>query len=210
MYRLKLLLLITISVLFGAACGTEVLAGGHRDGEVRGVATSSSGESPSNAVIGPRPALALAANVGAPTGTVEFTASLLLVSDESVQYLVTDGVANVQLGLVTSDRVEFARSEIPVGHYTEAIVIFTDVRADVTGGLILDDLPFVGEVAVAASANDPATVVVPISMHVSEVGPSTVLLDLRATAWLSAADAAGTLIPQAAFENAVEVTVSDG
>lgn len=207
MHRLKLLPLITITVLFGAACGTEVLAGGHRDGEVRGVATSSSGGSPSNAEIGPR--AALAANVGAPTGAVEFTASLLLVSDENVQYLVTDGVANVHLGLATTDRIEFARSEIPVGHYTEAIVIFTRVRADVTGGLIVNGLPFVGEIAVAASADDPATVQVPISMDVSETGSSTILLDLRATAWLTAAEVAGTHIPQAVFENAIQIIVAD-
>lgn len=204
MKRLSAVALIGMGVMLLAGCGKELLAGGQREGEVSAVATDDGGGSASYG-DGDGPSLSRAAEAALLSGTVEFVGTVAVAAEDGRMVPVTDGPATVTLRLTEPDTALLGRKRVPVGTYSLARVVFTRVSAEVKEGLVVDGTQLTGLIRVAIGS-EPLVVEAPITMLVREDGRSTVVIDLNAAPWLTAADPITRTVSAAAFRAAVEVS----
>lgn len=195
------------ALLFGmlaAGCNGELVGGGVRD--VDAVATgdgSSTGGSASAA-----PALSLspggtaAFQTSGVSGTVSFTARVELVRDGSAVSL-NPSPASASVRTDGGDTVRVAGRSVQ-GRYGVARVTFTSVTANVSAGLRIGGVALTGRVDVGIPAGQGVVVEMPVDLGDAD-DDATLLIDLDASAWLSAADPATRIVPAAAFRSAVRL-----
>lgn len=193
--------LLLAALLLGGCSGRELLAGGQA--EVEAAATDDA-EGTSGSRTGEGIAFSTAP-AAVPSGTLEITASVSLLDANGGAIAITEGFSTVQLGIAESDTVRLGRETVPSGTYSAARIVLSRVTANVTGGLLVDGVPLLGEVHVAIGS-EPLVIEAPVLLVARQGELSTLVVDLNAAAWLSAADPLTRLVPAAALRAAVEAS----
>lgn len=200
--------LLALLLLSGAAgCGKEVLVGGQKDVETRatGDGTPESG-SPSRA-----PAYALAPADGPVTTHIAGRAQGTITFDAAVELISTSGAAEDAGGPASAtvridghDSVFVARGSVPRDQYATVRVTFTRVTANVTGGLVIGGINVTGQVSVLIAPGGSVVVERQVDLGAPDEDVE-LLVDLDASAWLSATNPATRIVAASAFQNAVKV-----
>jgi hypothetical protein len=107
-------------------------------------------------------------------------------------------------GRQDADAVEAV--EVEVGLYDQMRIVFTDIRVDVTDGLIINGVPVVGQVRVELK-DVSLTVTRPLNLNIAENESVFLLMDLNAETWLQAVDPVLLVIAEEVFADAVGVEV---
>ncbi len=204
------LLWLFLAAVAATACGGEVVGGGF-DGEVRTFATGD-GNPPASSSLAPAAAEPTAAvaeqQIGiVPTGTISFDAAVTLVSQAGQEVPLTQGTTTAVVRIEGTDTALVAQQGVRAGSYTLVRVVFTRVTAEVTGGLVIGGVPLLGPVTVAIGTGGSVVVERPIQLTIEPLTSHSLLINLRASAWLPATNLLARTVPAAAFANAVEVRV---
>jgi hypothetical protein len=184
-----------------AGCGKELVVGGQKHvdaaGTGDGTPEGSASKAPAYARLAGPEAAALRAQ-----GTITFTARVELITDAGhVEQLGPAKTATVKID--GSDSVHVASGDVPVGRYTAARVTFTGVQANVTGGLVIGGVSVTGLVSVGIPGE---SVVVERAVDLGSPGASArLLVELDASAWLSAANPATRVVASSTFQSAVKI-----
>lgn len=205
--------LVLLCAVAPGACG-NVTAGGVGETEVY-MSGDASGPtpttSPSFAVVGepepppgPGPLLQI---VGAGLeGEVEVTASLFLVAEGGSRVELTPGgAATVTVDIAGADEPRVLREAVPATSYEAVVVVFTDVTAEVTGGLEIGGVPFTGTVEVDLGGGD-LEVTRSLDIVIPDGAVASLLVDLNAADWVPLVDILTGTVTAQAFAGAVAVT----
>jgi hypothetical protein len=93
---------------------------------------------------------------------------------------------------------------VPATLYTELRIVFTEIKAEVDSGLVIDGVTVLGEIKV--ELDDPTlTVSRALDLDVPDGGSVELLIDLNATAWLGSADPDLRTVAEDIFGSAVSV-----
>lgn len=98
-----------------------------------------------------------------------------------------------------------ANARVDAGTYARVRVVFSDVRANVTGDASASTNLVTGAVSVDLGGDGQVTVEREVRVDASAGTTSRVMLDLNADAWLARASAATRLVTEADFASAVRV-----
>jgi hypothetical protein len=85
-------------------------------------------------------------------------------------------------------------------------MVFTDIRAEVASGLIINGVPVVSEVRVELK-DTALTVNRPLNLNIGDGDSVFLLMDLNTNTWLQAVDPVLGVIAEEAFGDAVSVGV---
>ena len=191
--------------MLAAGCNGELVGGGVRD--VDAVATGDGSSTGGSASAGPVLSLApggtAAFQSSGVSGIVNFTARVELVRDGSAVSL-HPSPASASVRTDGGDTVQVAGRTVPQGRYGVARVTFTSVTANVSAGLRIGGVALTGRVDVAIPAGQGVVVEMPVDLGDAD-DDATLLIDLDASTWLSAADPATRIVPAAAFRSAVRL-----
>jgi hypothetical protein len=192
------------AVLTAAGCGKELVVGGERDVEVTG---TGGGAQPDRASVATNAAGARGSREALPLtgGTVAFTARAQLLNATGAAFPPGAPTGSATVRVDGADTVRVVAFRTSAGQtYRTVRLTFTAVEAQVTG-LVVGGVEVTGTVSVAIP---PGGLVVERSVLVQPGRePLSLLVELNAAAWLSAADAGTRIVPAAAFRDAVEVRV---
>ena len=193
-------------------CG-NVTAGGVSDTEVYmtadGSPQSAPASSPARAAAAEPEASAPARAVVLPgglQGDVDVTASLFLLSAGTLVPL-TDEPFTVVLDVAGTQESLVARASVPSGSYDGLVVRFTEVTAQVTGGLEIEGIPFAGTVEVDLGAG-ALEVTRSFDLDVGDGDTMSLRVDLDADGWiplLEVVDVLTGIVASADFSAAVTV-----
>lgn len=185
-----------------SGCGTELL-GGAQKGDVRAVATNDGN--------GSEPALIPAADGGAQPqavgirGELELAAQVTLIADDGEEVNLVPVGGLVGLRIEGDGEALVARAQVDARTYSAVELTFSQLAADVQGGLVVEGVPLVGAVTVAGAAG--MRVRRPLEFTVTQGGSRTIVIDLNAQAWLPRAELLTRSVPAAAVQQAIEVRV---
>lgn len=193
------LLAATMTMLGG--CTGELVGGGQRDVDAAATGDGTGGGSPSLAPrysVGEGAGPAFQAN--GISGTISFDAKVTLVRGGDRE-LVGTGTGRV-VSASGRDTVQVAAASVARVEYPTARVTFTRVQANVTSGLSIGGVTVTGQVNVAIA--DSVVVQMPVDLGGAD-DDATLLIDLDASAWLTAANPVTRVVPAAAFQSAVKL-----
>jgi hypothetical protein len=209
--------LFLFAPLLTSGCG-DLTAGGL--GEVEVYATADEGGSPSgtsadNRAAGPRgsPAAggrapASAEHGAAAEGQLIARLQVYLRSEEDGQWLeLTDGIRDLTLDLSGGAERRVAVRFVSTGRYSRLRVVFHDVEAFVTGGLIVGGLPFTGTVTVDFGAEGTLDVEREVLLEIERDDAVDLLLNLNADAWLPTLSLVTRTVAAVELESALGVRV---
>jgi hypothetical protein len=179
------------------ACGGEAVAGGQRDVDVQATGDAPGG-SPTRLSDGPARSAAAAAMV---QGTITLTSDVRLVDGGTVTVGRGSGV---QLRADGGDTVRVTTGRVPDGAYSSVRLVFRDVDASVTGGLVIGGVSLTGSIEVEIAPGDSVVVERAVAIGAGD-DDIRLLVDLNAATWLSAANPVTRRVPAAAFAAAVQV-----
>lgn len=181
------------------ACGGEAVAGGQRDVDVKATGDGP-GAAPARVPGGALPSSAAAAAV---QGTVTFTSDVRLVDG---------GTATVGRGTAVvvradgGDTARIVRGPVPAGGYASVRLVFREVDANVTGGLVIGGVAFTGSAEVDIAPGDSLVVERAVAVPLGDADVE-LLVDLNAATWLAATNPATRRVAAAVFAAAVQVRV---
>ena len=141
-------------------------------------------------------------------GTVDFRARVYVRTQAGGWVELTGGAAQ-QAVVDASGRagsVVFASSRVQAGTYTRVRVVFEQVKANVSGTLVISSGLLSGTVNVDTQGDGSVTVERQVSASVSAGGTGHLLIDLNSDVWLNQASATARTVNEAAFAGAVQVT----
>jgi hypothetical protein len=190
--------LLGLALLGTAACGGEAVAGGARDAQVDATGDAAPG-SPARLPGGARASVALVAPV---QGSLQVVSGVRLTSGG--QAAVVGGSPAVQLSASGSDTVRVVQGRVAATSYGAVRLVFRQVSANVTGGLVIGGVSVTGDFGVDIPAGD--SVVVERAVAIPASGDVRLLVDLNAATWLAAANPVTRRVSAAAFQSAVHVT----
>lgn len=185
-----------------AGCGRELVGGGARDVDARATGDGTPGRSGSAA-----PSYSVARGGGTAfqadgvTGTITFDARVSLVRAGQATPL---GAGTATVSASGRDTVLVASGRVDEVAFPVARVVFTRVTANVTGGLVIGGIGLTGQVDVALALGDSVVVERAVDLGDPE-DAATLLIDLDASAWLSAANPLTRTVSAAAFQSAVDL-----
>ncbi|HSU14204.1 hypothetical protein [Longimicrobium sp.] len=185
-------------------CAKEVVVGGqkHVDTRATGDGTPEGGASGSRAAAYDlAPALAVA---GRAEGTITFDAKVSLVTSTGSVVPLNSSLATAVVRIDGSDTVTVISGDVPAARYTAVRVAFTRVQANVTSGLVIGGTSVTGLINVSITRGDSIVVERAVDLGAPEADVR-LLIDLDASAWLSAANPATRLVAAAIFRDAVKV-----
>lgn len=167
--------------------------------------SASTGEAPAPNGSSRVEAASISIMPGGLEGTLDVTASVQLASAEGIPYALTNGAVQVSLDLGGADEPMIGHAPVPAGVFDSLRVVFSEVSANVTGGLSIDGVPFTGAVTVdlGAAALEWS---VPVASTLEEGGTASFLIDLHAAQWVSTLDPLTGIVTVQAFEEAVTAT----
>lgn len=149
----------------------------------------------------PAPAVAI---VGALEGDLVVTATLSLErADGGVVVLTPASLVTVTLDLQGLDEPRVVAEPVPAVSYQAVTVRFTHVTADVTGGLQIDGVPFVGTVEVDTGGSLDVTEA--LAFVVEDGQTAELLVDLNADVWIPLLDVLTGTVTAEDFAAAVVV-----
>jgi hypothetical protein len=196
-----------------AACG-NVTAGGFSE-----VSVAVSGDSPdpapqpavlapsvAGATAAPEPALPSSHETEEAEGEVEIDFTLALLSESGEVVALGEDDIRIKLDLQGVEESEVVRELVPVARYTGVRMRFTHIKVEVSGGLVIDGVPIVGEVHV--ELEDPELVVESaIDIEPTEGSTVEMVVDLNTPRWLAAVDPVTLTIDASVFAGLVDVVV---
>jgi hypothetical protein len=207
--RLRPIFALSVSLAF-AACG-NLTAGGYGEADVfvsgddqdpAPTASVHEASAPSSA-----PSLLLDGDDEA-EGEVEVEMELFLITEtgEPVRLGRDELRVRVDLqGVEPGHAVVRQRISAPL-RFTGLRMVFTEIRAEVEGGLVIDGVPILGEVHVELE-DVHLEVVRPIDIDLLEGETVELVLDLNAPSWLAAVDPITRTVDENLFAALVSVTV---
>jgi hypothetical protein len=140
-------------------------------------------------------------------GQVTVTATVqLLHSSGPVMDLTPSGAFVGTADLEGSQEPLVASEIVLAGQYEAVRIMFEEVTADVTGGLEIDGLPFVGQVTVDLSGGD-LLVMRTLDLDVLEGEQAAFVIDLDADAWVPLLDVLTGTVLATDFASAVSVSL---
>ncbi len=191
-----------------AGCG-NVTAGG-LTGEVT---VTVSGDVPDAQGAAPQRAVGLSAtgplqmSGGGPEGEVRASFFLYLETVTGGSFSLSEDQIQIRLDVQGMQKVDAVdRMVVPTGQYSQMRIVFTDIRVDVSDGLIINGDTVVGEVRVELK-DTALTVTRPVNLNIRDGDSVFLLLDLNANTWLQAVDPALKVIAEDVFGDAVSVAV---
>jgi len=149
-------------------------------------------------------------SVSSAEGTVDFRARVYVQAQAGGWVELTGGAAQ-QAVVDASGRagsVVFASSSVQAGTYTRVRVVFEQVKAHVSGTLVISSGLLSGTVSVDTQGDGSVTVERQVSASVAAGGTGRLLIDLNSDVWLNQASASAHTVNEAAFASAVQVTAS--
>jgi len=117
------------------------------------------------------------------------------------EFEVTSGSGEVTLPLSGGAPIPFVEGRVPAGSYDGGRVVFHRIRANVTGGLQVDDEPWEGEVEVNLGAGQQLDLVWVGELTLPERGRSSIVLEMRASRWLRLLDREAGSVARDRFED---------
>jgi hypothetical protein len=189
-----------------AGCAKEVVVGGekHVDTRATGDGTPEGGASGSRAAAYELAPSLAAAVAGRAQGTITFDAKVSLVSSGGAVVPLSSAPVTAAVRIDGSDTVAVASGDVPAARYTAVRVAFTRVQANVTSGLVIGGASVTGLIDVSITAGDSVVVARAVDLGPPEADVR-LLIDLDASAWLSAANPVTRIVAAATFRDAVKV-----
>jgi len=209
--------LLATALLLGG-CG-ELTSGGFGEAEAwftadeqEGTQVSPAGSAPGASPrrlagegSGPAPGEAGSSVIG---GTLRVEAQAFLRSDASGQWVeITDGPTALVMDLRGTTEHMAGQTRLSTGSYTRFRVVFHRVEADVTAGLVIGGVPFVGDVTVELGADGTLTVEREVDVEVEAEASAAVLVDMNADVWLETAQLGTGLGSATVLEAALDAAV---
>ncbi len=137
-------------------------------------------------------------------GTVEVEFMVFLVTDRGTQNRLGRDEIRVKVDLQGLEEPEVVSERIPAIRYTELLLVFTEIKVEVEGGLIINGEPIMGELHVELEdLSLPVTRA--IDVDISEGQSVDLVVDLNAPAWLAALDPVTRTIDESVFAGLVNV-----
>lgn len=141
-----------------------------------------------------------------PRGELDAELSVFLVAADGDVVPVTDGVVRVRVDLDGVREPEIGSTTVEARGYTGLRMVFTEIEAEVEGGLIIDGQPVIGLIDVEIDdVNLPVEKT--IDVEVAEGGQVELLIDLNADSWLLAVDPVTMTVDPQVFADWVTVRV---
>jgi secreted protein with Ig-like and vWFA domain len=190
-----------------SACGNLTAGGRTGDATVTVSGDGFDALAAPQSMVGPHTTPPLRMSGNGPKGEVQAEFFISLVTATGASVSLSEDPIRIRLdveGLQKVDAVD--RQIIPAMLYTEIQIVFTDIRVDVTEGLIINGVPVVGEVRVELK-DTALTVTRPLTLDVEDGESVFLLLDLNANTWLQAVDPVLKVIAEEVFGDAVSVGV---
>ena len=139
-------------------------------------------------------------------GSVHVRFLVSLVSERGSETRLGDEEIEVEVDLQGADEPPVVTETIPAVRYTELRIVFTEIKAEVDAGLIINGVPVTGELHV--ELEDMSLLVTrPIDLDVNHGQSVSLLLDLNAPAWLTAVDPVTLAIDETVFADLVNVVI---
>jgi hypothetical protein len=142
----------------------------------------------------------------APEGEVEVELELYLVSEAGDPIRLGFDEIRVRVDLGGETEADAVRWNVPATRYTELLVIFTEIEAEVDAGLIINGVEVTGEIDV-----DLEDVTLPVTraidLDIADGSNVELVVDLNAPAWLQAVDPLTGLVDESVFAALVDVAV---
>ena len=141
-----------------------------------------------------------------PEGEVEVEFELFLVTEDGVVSQLGGDDIRVRVDVQGRTDVDAVSELVPAATYTELRVVFTEIEAEIEKGLLIDGVPVLGLIRVDM---DDLTLEVtrPLDLVLEPDGVAELLVDLNASAWLSAVDPLTKLVDAAVFAALLEIVV---
>jgi len=140
-----------------------------------------------------------------PEGQIELDFSLTLVSESGAYTRLGDERIEARLDVRGDSEVEPVNELIPVDRYVELRIVFSEIRIEISDGLIINGEPVVGEIRIEFD-----DVVLPVNKDIDvDVVPGQnveLLIDLNAPAWLEAVDPETLTVDPTVFAQLMAVT----
>jgi hypothetical protein len=189
-----------------AGCNGEVVVGGQKDVDAyaTGDGTSGGGSASLAPAYAVRPGGPVATHLGGSlAGTVTFQARVELVDAAGDAVALAPSPAGGTVRLDGHDTVFVASRTVLATRYPRVRVTFTQVAANVTGGLVIGNVNVTGQVQVGVPGGG---VVVERAVDLGDDDEDVeILIDLDASAWLPSVNLATRVVPAADFRSAVKV-----
>lgn len=202
-------MLLLWSLPLVSACGN--LTAGGLTGEATLVVSGDATEGGSSQVTAPSRISALGAQEGParaslPSGRVVVTLQAFLEGLDGRLVPLTDGDALVDVDLEGLTEATAGLEALEVGSYPRIKIVFSQIRANVVSGLIVNNVPVVGDIDVTLTGS---TLVVErdISLDIAEGRSMEILLDLNSATWLNGVNPELKTVSETVFERALQVRV---
>lgn len=130
---------------------------------------------------------ALADSDDNPEGEVEAELSVFLVAEDGTAIPLTDGDVRVRVDLKGVEEPEIGSRRVSAGTYAALRMVFTEIEAEVSDGLIINGQPVVGIIDVEI---EHVNLVVERSLNldIPDGGRVELVIDLNSEDWLQAVD----------------------
>lgn len=139
-----------------------------------------------------------------PEGEVEVEMNLFLVSEAGTVTTLNPDEVRVRVDLRGREDVDAAERLVEATTYTELRIVFSEIRAEVESGLVIDGLPVLGDVRVQID-DTSLEVSRQIDLVLGEGERADLLIDLNAAAWLQAVDPITKLVDPSVFAALISV-----
>ncbi len=197
-----------------AACALLAGCGNLTAGGLTGEATVTvSGDAADAPVAAPQRLVGLSAtgpwtvSSDIPEGQIEADFFVSLITNDGIPISLSDDPIQIRLDVQGQQEIDAVdRRTIPATLYSGIRMVFTDIRVEVSSGLIINGDTVKGEVRV--ELKDTALIVNrPLTVNIREGDSVFILMDLNANTWLQAVDPVLGTISEDAFGAAVTVGV---
>ena len=138
-----------------------------------------------------------------PRGEVRVRFALSLVDQDGAVTTLDDDV-RVRVDLEGRDEADAAEAIVVAATYTEMRIVFTEIRAEIESGLIVDGIPILGEIRVELQ-DVSLEVSRPVAITLGEGARADLLIDLNAPAWVAAVDPITRTVDPTVFASLIAV-----
>lgn len=199
-------LLVVMLALVATGCGGNLTAGGAR-GEATVTVSGDAEPEPSAAAVPARSDHHLDDdddNADEAEGEIEAELRLFLITDDGTEIELTDSAVEVDVDVQGREEMDAVHASVPAHTYTGLRVVFTELEVEVESGLILNGLPFVGQIDVELDEGT-LTVDKPLELVVQSGATARILVDLNARTWLLSADPLLGVVAEGIVADAISV-----
>lgn len=193
-----------LAALLAGCSGDATGPSGSGDATMQAAAIGDDSPSTSTSSSGP------SFSYGSASGTVDFSARVYVQTSAGAWTELTNGAWSA--GSVDAsghgNAFVFASSRVAAGGYARVRVVFQEVRANMSGSLVVSSGLLSGSVMVDMQSEGSVTVERQVAVSANANGTTRLLVNLNAGAWLNQANASTRTASKSAFASAVAVTAS--